>query len=270
MDEFLLRALLAGIGVALAAGPLGVFVVWRRMAYFGEALSHSALLGVALGILLDRLGMDFSLNGVVLIVCLVMAGLIALLQSRPALATDTALGILSHTALALGLVMVSWMGGLRFDLMGILFGDVLASSWQDVIWIYAGGSVVLLVLAWLWKPLLNITVHEELAHVEGVPVARVRFFFMLLVALAVAITFKIVGALLVTALMIIPAAAARPLVNSPLKMAILASIFGVFSVILGLMASFQWDLPSGPAIVLVATLFFVVTLVFGHPAKGKH
>ena len=260
MDEFLLRALLAGIGVALAAGPLGVFVVWRRMAYFGEALSHSALLGVALGVFFERLGFGLPFNLAILIVCLIMAGLIALLQqSHPTLATDTTLGILSHTALALGLVIVTLVGGLRLDLIGVLFGDVLASSWNDVVWIFVGGSATLLTLAWLWKPLLNITVHEGLAHVEGVPVARVRILFMFLVALTVATAFRIVGALLITALMIIPAAAARPLAKTPLKMAIMASSFGVLSVILGLVASFQWDLPSGPAIVLVSALFFIAT-----------
>lgn len=263
MDEFLLRALLAGIGVALAAGPLGVFVVWRRMAYFGEALSHSALLGVALGVLLDRMGTAIPFNLVILIVCLIMAGLIAMLHSRATLATDTALGIISHAALALGLVIVTMMGGLRFDLMGILFGDVLASNWHDVAWIFAGGSSVLLVLAWLWKPLLNVTVHEGLAHVDGVPVARVRIIFMLLVALCVATAFKIVGALLITALMIIPAAAARPLVKTPLQMVFMACGLGVLSVVLGLIASFQWDLPSGPAIVLVAALIFMVTQIIG-------
>ena len=269
MDEFLLRALLAGVGVALVAGPLGVFVVWRRMAYFGEALSHSALLGVALGILLDQAGMGIPLNMAILAVCLVMAGLIALLQSRPTLTTDTALGILSHTALALGLVVISLMGGLRLDLMALLFGDVLASRWEDVIWIFSGGSVVLLILAWIWKPLLSITVHEGLAHVEGLPVAWIRFLFMVLIAFAVTIAFKIVGALLITSLMIIPAAAARPLSGTPLKMAVLASVFGVSSVLLGMLASFQWDLPSGPAIVLVAALFFVFTWGFEGVRRGQ-
>ena len=270
MDEFFLRAMLAGTGVALVAGPLGAFVVWRRMAYFGEALSHSALLGVALGVFLDRVGIGIPLSLSVLFVCLTMTGLVALLQSRPSLATDTALGILSHTALALGLVVISLVGGLRFNLMGVLFGDILASRWRDVIWIFAGGITILSVLAWLWKPLLSVTVHEGLAHVEGVPVARVRILFMLLVALAVALAFKIVGALLVTALMIIPAAAARPLAKAPLRMAIIASGFGVSSVALGLMASFQWDLPSGPAIVLVAALFFVSTLVIGGVRDRQH
>lgn len=260
MDAFLLRALLAGIGIALIAGPLGVFIVWRRMAYFGEALSHSALLGVALGVLLERIGHHIPFNLSILLVCLLIAAMIALLQSHPTLSTDTALGILSHSALALGLIIITLIGGVRIDLMGILFGDVLASSWDDVIWIYSVGVVVLSLLAWLWKPLLSITVHAGLAHIEGVPVARVRILFMLLVALFVATAFKIVGALLITALMIIPAAAARPLAKNPLQMVLIASGFGVLSVILGLFASFQWDLPSGPAMVLVAAFIFTETL----------
>jgi len=254
-EEFMIRALLAGIGIALTAGPLGVFVVWRHMAYFGDALSHAALLGVALGLLTG-----IGVNPGILIICIIMAGLIAWLQTHTTLATDTSLGILSHTALALGLATLTLIGGMRLDLMAYLFGDILASDWQDVIWIYAGGATALIIFIYLWRDLLNITVHEGLAQVDGVAVARTRFLFMLLVALTVANAFKIVGALLVTALLIIPAAAARPLSRSPIAMAAIATGFGIASVLLGLTTSYYWDLPSGPAIVLAAFLFFVATL----------
>lgn len=265
MDEFFLRALLAGIGVALATGPLGCFVIWRRMAYFGEALSHSALLGITLGV-----WSGITLNGAVLFTCLTMAGLITWLQSHTRLSNDAAMGILSHTTLALGMITVTFMEGLTIDLMGYLFGDVLASSWQDVAWIYGGGACILTLLAFLWKPLLNLTVHEGLAQVDGIATELVRFLFMLLIALTVATAFKIVGALLITALLIIPAAAIRPLARTPLIMVAGATVIGVLSVILGLMASFQWDLPGGPAIVLAASLFFVSTLGLSRQSRQNH
>lgn len=257
-EAFMVRALLAGIGIALATGPLGVFVVWRRMAYFGDALAHAALLGVALGLLTG-----IGVNPGILVVCIGVAWLIARLQARPALATDTALGIVSHAALALGLAVLTLLDGVRLDLMAYLFGDVLASSWADVAWIYGGGAAALATLFVLWRPLLNITIDEGLALVDGVAVARTRFLFMLLVAVTVANAFKIVGALLVTALLIIPAAAARPLARTPRAMAAIATGFGAASVVMGLMASYYWDIPSGPAIVLAATLFFAATLRVG-------
>lgn len=265
----MVRALLAGVGVALAAGPLGVFIVWRRMAYFGEALAHSALLGVALGVLLDRVGIAVPITMPAVFVCLMMAGIVALLPSHANVASDTALGIFSHTALALGLVIMTMVGGVRFDLMSALFGDVLASSWHDVAWMLAVGGGVLLSMIGLWKPLLNATVHEGLARVEGVPVARVRLLFMLLVALCVAAAFKVVGALLITALMVIPAAAARPLAKTPRHMAVLASGFGMFSVVVGLFASLLWDLPSGPAMVLMTALLFVATSLATRIARSR-
>ena len=256
MDEFFLRALAGGIGVALLAGPLGSFIVWRRMAFFGDTLAHSALLGVALGFLL---GIDLTIG--IFGVCIVVALLLLAWQRQQRIAGDTLLGILSHTSLSLGLVTVAFMSTLRIDLMGYLFGDVLAVSWRDVATIYLGGAVVMGLILWLWRPLLSLTVHEELARVEGVPVERVKIGFVLLMALTVAIAMKIVGMLLITSLLIIPAAAARSLARTPEQMAVIASAIGVVSVIAGLHGSLHFDLPSGPAIVATAAGFFVVSLL---------
>ncbi|MBI3129365.1 MAG: zinc ABC transporter permease subunit ZnuB [Candidatus Tectomicrobia bacterium] len=253
-EDFLLRGLLGGAAAALVAGPLGCFVVWRRMAYFGDALAHSALLGVALGFLL---GLDLRVGS--LAVCLVLALLLVLLQRPDGLASDTALGILAHTALAAGLVAVSLMERLRADLMGYLFGDILAVTPGDLAWIWGGGAVVLAGLAWLWRDLLALTVHEELAQAEGVPALRVRFLFMGLIALAVAIAMKIVGVLLITSLLIIPAAAARRLARTPEQMALLASLLGLLAVAGGLAASLRWDTPAGPSVVLAAALLFALS-----------
>ena len=256
MDDFFVRAIAGGVGVALACGPLGCFVVWRRMAYFGATLAHSALLGVALGFLL---GINLTVG--ILVTCIAMAALLATLDRQRALATDTLLGVLAHVALAAGLVVVAFMERLRVDLMSYLFGDVLAINVRDLWVIYAIALLTLATLTILWRPLLSITVNEDLAAVEGVKVAPVRLAYILLLAAVVAVGMKIVGMLLIISLLIVPAAAARRLVRSPESMAVGAAVVGVVSVLLGLSASLQWDLPSGPMIVLVAAAFFAIALL---------
>jgi zinc transport system permease protein len=210
LDDFFTRALVAGVGLALTTGPLGCFIVWRRMAYFGDTMAHSALLGVAMALLLE-INLMFGVFAVAVLVSLALL----LLQRRGALSTDALLGILSHSTLALGLVMVAFMTWVRVDLMSFLFGDILAVSRLDILFIYAGGAIVLGVLAWLWRPLLAATVSEELAEAEGMSPERSRLVFMLLMALVIAIAMKIVGILLITSLLIIPAAAALALVLWP-------------------------------------------------------
>jgi zinc transport system permease protein len=257
MDEFILRALLAGLGVALVAGPLGSFVVWRRMAYFGDTLSHSALLGVALGFLVDA---DLTLS--VVAVCLVLAAVLAALQRQRRLAADTLLGILAHSALSLGLIALAFLETLRVDLLGYLFGDILAVTPQDLAWIYGGGALALALLLRLWRPLLAITVHEELAQVDGINVGATRLAFMLLVALVIAVAMKVVGILMITAMLILPAAAARRFARTPEAMAALAALMGAVAVLGGIGASLRWDLPAGPSVVLAAAALFMLTLAW--------
>ena len=257
--DFFARALIAGIGVALVAGPAGCFIVWRRMAYFGDAMAHSALLGVALGLLL---GVDPALG--VLAVAASLALILAGLGANRALTSDTLLGILSHSALSLGLIALSLMRGARPDVMGYLFGDLLAAGFGDIYWILAGGGVALLLLLVLWRPLLALSVHEELALAEGVHAGAVRAGFMLLIAVLIATAMKITGALLITALLLIPAAAARRFAHSPESMAAIAALIGVLAVCGGLFGSLQFDTPSGPSIVLAAMLMFLISLIAGH------
>jgi zinc transport system permease protein len=255
LDDFLVRAVVGGIGVAAVAGPLGCFVVWRRMAYFGNALAHSALLGVGLGALLT---LDLTVATVA--VCLLLAASLVLLELKRSLATDTILGILAHASLALGLIVLSFMETLRVDLMAYLFGDVLAVTRRDLAWIWGGGAVVLGVLFALWSWLLRITLDEELATAEGVPTRAVRLAFMLLMALAVALGMKIVGILLIVALVVIPPAAARQFARTPEQMAALAALAGALAVLGGLGASLVWDTPAGPSIVVAATGLFLLSL----------
>jgi zinc transport system permease protein len=254
VDNFLLRALLGGIGVALVAGPFGSFVVWRRLAYFGDTLSHSALLGVVLGFLLH---VNLTLG--VIVVCQVLALLLFLMQRQQHIAGDTLLGILAHGALSLGLVLLALVETVRIDLLSYLFGDILAIGPSDLLWIFGGGTLSLAVLAWLWRPLLAMTVHEDLARVEGVPVAQINWAFLALLALAVALLMKVVGLLLVTALLIIPAATARRFAATPEAMALLAALCGCVAVAGGLAASYRWDTPAGPSIVVAAALLFVAS-----------
>jgi len=253
MDDFLWRALIGGIGLALVTGPIGCFIVWRRMAYFGDTLAHAALLGVSLGFILD-----ISPNIGTIVVCVLLAIVLVLLQQQKRLATDTLLGILSHSALSLGLVVLAFLEELRIDLYSYLFGDLLAISETDIYWIYIGGAAMLLCLGFIWRSLLALTVHEELAQVEGVPVARIRFIFMLMIALIIAIAMKIVGILLITSLLIIPPATARYFSTTPLQMALFSSVLGGISIVGGLGLSYQVDTPAGPSVVVAAMLLFLL------------
>ena len=251
MPDFLLFALLGGLGVAFVAGPLGSFVVWRRMAYFGDTLAHSALLGIAMGFLLD-----INLNLAVVFCCIALALILVSMQRQRLVATDTLLGIMAHSALSLGLVAVALLE-IRVDLMSYLFGDLLAVSTVDLTWIYGGGLLVLILLKLLWEPLLAITINEELAHVEGVNVAWTRLALMLLMAVVIAIAMKIVGLLLITSLLIIPAAAARRFANTPEQMALGAALVGCGSVMGGLALSWHYDTPAGPSVVVIALAIFI-------------
>lgn len=251
MDEFLWRALAAGAGAALAAGPFGSFVIWRRMAYFGDTLAHAALLGVALGFLLD-----WNLAGGVFAVCAAVSLLLLGLQRRRQLPGDAILGILSHAALAAGLVAAAFLETVRLDLVTYLFGDILAVGRGDLAWIWGGGAFAVAGLALLWRPLLALTVHEELARVEGVRVGLVQAAFVLLLSLVVALMMKVVGILLITALLIIPAAAVRRFTRSPEGMAAAAALAGCAAVALGLWGSLRWDTPAGPSVVVAAAALF--------------
>jgi len=260
LDDFFVRALVAGIGLALVTGPLGCFIVWRRMAYFGDTMAHSALLGVALSFLF-QLNLTFG----VFIVAAAVAGVLLLLQRRNALSTDALLGILSHSTLAIGLVMVAFMSWIRVDLMGFLFGDILAVSMGDIALIYGGGVVILAIIVWMWRPLLAATVNTDIAEAEGLRPEATRILLMLLLASVIAVAMKLVGVLLITSLLIIPAATARRLAATPEQMAVIASVVGALAVAGGLFGSLNYDTPSGPSIVVAALGLFLISIML--PAR---
>ena len=263
MDDFILYALLAGIGVTIIAGPLGSFILWRRMAFFGDTLAHASLLGIALGLLLGVT--DLTLG--VVIVCVGAAAFLVLLQYRTRLGNDALLGILSHGTLAVGLVAVSFMDNVQIDLIGFLFGDILSVTKSDLGWIYATSGLSILILLKIWGPLLSITIHEDLARAEGIQVTRINLLFMILIALVVAVAMKVVGILLISALLIVPASAARHFAKTPEQMAGASVLLGSFSVAGGLALSLAYDTPAGPSIVVVALALFLISALM--PKLGR-
>jgi len=262
--DFVLYALAAGISLSLVAGPLGSFIVWRRMSYFGDTLAHSALLGIALGLITDS---NPQLS--IIISCLLFAFILTLLDRRPSLSTDALLGILAHSSLALGIVVLALADSVRVDLEAYLFGALLTIGNVDLIWILLVSTVVAIVLYWFWNDFVSITVHAEIAEIEGANVKRLNLILVLLIALTIAVSMKIVGVLLITSLLIIPPAAARSLASTPPQMAVKASLVGSVSVVLGLISAFYFDVPVGPSIVVVATLIFLLFYFYLGVLKNK-
>lgn len=251
-DAFLMRAAFAGLGVALAAAPLGCFVVWRRMAFFGDATAHAAILGVALSLTFEA-----PIFAGVLIAALGMGFAVSALGTRGH-AMDTLLGVLSHSAIALGLVAVSFLSGVRVDLMAYLFGDILAVSRTDLMVIWGGAAAVLGLMWWRWSALLTATLSTDLAQASGINPKREQMILTLALALVVAVAIKVVGVLLIGAMLIIPAAAARPLSATPERMALWAVLLGAFAALFGLQLAFWLDTPTGPTIVAVAAASFAL------------
>ncbi|MBM08304.1 MAG: hypothetical protein CMF69_01805 [Magnetovibrio sp.] len=254
MDDFFVRALLAGVGVAVIAGPFGCFIVWRRLAYFGDTIAHASLLGIAFALLIES-----NVTLTVFVVSATIAVALLLLMKYSIASADSLLGLLSHSALALGLVVLAFISWLRIDLMSFLFGDILAVSETDIFTIYIGGLALLGILAFIWRSLFAGTVNFELAEAEGMNPSHSYIIFIILMAAVISIAIKIVGVLLITALLIIPATTARRFVAGPEKMALMASFIGACSIVGGLFSSLAWDTPSGPSIVVIAFTFFLLS-----------
>jgi len=254
-DDFFIRALFAGIGIAFVTGPLGCFVVWRRLSYFGDTLAHSALLGVTMAYTLD---LNIAIS--VFLISSVIALILIQLQKKTNLPGDALLGLLAHSSLAVGLVVIGFLTFIRFDIMGLLFGDILAVTTDDLLIIWTGGVLILLVLKLIWKPLFASTVNYELAEAEGLNPDRAKAIFTILMAAVIAISIKMVGLLLITGMLIIPAAMARNISDSPQKMVIFSIIGGLLSVALGLYSSLEFNTSSGPSIIAASLVLFILSL----------
>jgi zinc transport system permease protein len=261
--DFMSKALIAGIGVAIVAGPLGSIMVWRRMANFGDAMGHTTLLGVSIALLLH-----FNLYLGLFSICILTALMLTGLSRQKQLANETLLTICAQTILAFGLIFATFQTGVRIDLLGYLYGDILAIEETDLIWILAVNVLVWVLLFFSWRSILSSIIHEDLARVEGVPVNRVKWIFMILMAAVFSIAMKLLGALLITALLIIPASSARQISKTPESMVVFACLFGVLSVALGILLSSFWDFPTGPSIVAVSFGLFLLSLIFPLFQKG--
>jgi len=255
-DDFFIRALIAGIGIAIVTGPLGCFIIWRRLSFFGDTLSHSALLGVTIAFFFD-----LNIAFVVFLISSALALILIKLQKTTKLPGDALLGLLAHSSLAVGLVVIGFLASIRFDIMGLLFGDILAVNEIDLLIIWIGGALILLILKIIWKPLFASTVNHELAEAEGMNPDKVNAIFTVLLAAIIAISIKIVGLLLITGMLIMPAAMARNISNNPLQMVKLSIVGRLLSVLIGLFSSLQINTPSGPSIITAALLLFCLTLI---------
>ena len=256
LDDFFIRALLAGIGIALVTGPLGCFIIWRRLSFFGDTLAHAALLGVTMAVFFE-INIAFS----VFLISSVVALILIKLQKNTKLPGDALLGLLAHSSLAVGLVVIGFLTSIRFDVMGLLFGDILAVNQNDLLLIWIGGAFILLILKFIWKPLFASTVNHELAEAEGMEPNKFNAIFTVLMAAVIAISIKIVGLLLITGMLIMPAAMGRNLSNNPQQMVKLSVIGGLLSVIIGLFSSLELNTPSGPSIITAALILFCFSLI---------
>ena len=256
LDDFFIRALLAGIGIALITGPLGCFVIWRRLSFFAATLAHSALLGVTMALVFE-LNIAFS----VFLISAVLAILLLQLQTKTNLPNDALLGLLAHSSLAIGLVIIGFLTTIRFDVMGLLFGDILAVNQNDLLLIWGGGIFILIILKFIWKPLFASTINYDLAKAEGMEPDRYNAIFTILMAAIIAISIKIVGLLLITGMLIIPAALARNISNNPLQMVVLSTIGGLISIFIGLFSSLKFNTASGPSIITAALILFCFSLI---------
>ena len=256
LDDFFIRALLAGVGIALITGPLGCFVIWRRLSFFASTLAHSALLGVTMALVFE---LNIALS--VFLISAVLAIFLLQLQTKTNLPNDALLGLLAHSSLAIGLVTIGFLTTIRFDVMGLLFGDILAVNQTDLLFIWVGGAFILIILKFIWKPLFASTINYDLAKAEGMNPDRYNALFTILMAAIIAISIKIVGLLLITGMLIIPAALARNISNNPKQMVIFSIIGGLLSVLIGLFSSLEFNTASGPSIITAALILFLITLI---------
>lgn len=253
---FAQRALAAGLALAVVGGVLGVFVVLRGMAFFSDAIAHASLLGIAVALLASV----SPLTGA-LILAVLAAVLIATLRGRTVLSLDTLIGVFFSAAVALGVIVIGFIQGFRADLLAYLFGDVLALRAADVILAWTLSALVLVVFAFSWRDVVLSTLHRDLAAVEGVRVLRTELLFLVLVALVVAAAMRIVGVILVTALLVVPAATAQNLARTFRGMMIWSVVLSLLSFVIGILLSFGFNLPSGPTIVVTSAVLFALSLV---------
>ena len=256
IDIFLINAIIGGLGIAAIAGLLGSFVLWKNMAYFGDALSHSALLGITIGMLFH-----FNLTASVILIASIFA--LAFSSNKTRYSSDSILGILSYSSLSLAIILASY-SKIKIDLMSYLFGDILAINISDIYCLIIAAIIISLWIYYNWSKLVLLSISPELLQTEGGNIQLLKLGFSLVLALFVAISFKIVGVLLITAMLIIPPATALPISRSPLQMVIYAMVSGCLAVIIGIIVAISFDLPTGPSIILSSFAFFLMLNISCH------
>jgi len=263
-EPFMQRALLAALFLGPLCAFMGVFVTARRMAFFSDTISHAALTGVALGFWFGLADPTWPMIFVSLLVALA----IMWLRENTDLLSDTIMALLLSSSVAVGVIILSLLKGFRGELHSYLFGEILAIGPQEV-WMAAGMFVAVgFALLWQLSSLTLLTAHEDMAQVCGVPVRRFNYLFVIVLTFAVALTIRLLGIILVTALIVIPAAAARSVCRN-LRQQIVCSLgFGLIGSLGGTLLSYQLDVPCGPAIVLTCVVLFLGSLVVARVRKS--
>ncbi|ACT57192.1 iron chelate uptake ABC transporter family permease subunit [Candidatus Liberibacter asiaticus] len=256
-NEFFIRALFSGIGIVLSTGPLGCFIIWQRIAYFGDTIAHSALLGVALS-LIFQLPLTICIFMIATLTSLVLLQI----QKNEALSSDAILGVITHSTISLALVILSFMKWVNTDLTSFLFGDILAVNTTDILLIWGIGFLNIMILFKIWKPLLATTVNYELAKAEGMQPEKIKLIFIMITSLMISVSIKFIGITLITSLLILPTVTARRFSTSPENMAILATIIGILGIIIGLYGSLIFDTPSGPSIIITSLFLFILSFFY--------
>ncbi len=255
---FMERALLAGLLVALMSSVLGVFVVQRGLSFLGDGLAHAAFGGVALGLLV---GVSQPLWVALPFTLFASLG-IAWVRDRTQLSSDTAIGIFFAVSVALGVIFISLKTGYSADAWNLLFGSILGIGREELLIITAVTPLGLSLLWALWGRLAYATFDAELAQTDGVKTRRLEYLLFALAAVVIVVSVRVVGAILIAAYLVIPAAAARLVARSLFQMTLLSVAFGLLSTVVGLIASFFLEVPSGSTIILTQAALFVVAALF--------
>jgi zinc transport system permease protein len=255
LDDFLLRAVLAGLIMVVIAAPMGCLMVWQRLAFLSDTLGHAAVLGVGLGLML-QLEPIFG----VLAVALVIVFSLSRVSSFNSALSETTLAIISHTGLAGGIILVGLLPGPAVNLEAILFGDLLATTSADLLNLLLTTVVLLVLLLRHWRAFVAVSVSREIAQAEGIEVRRIQFLMYIMIALLVAVMMKVMGVLLIAAMLVIPTTSARLFSRSPEQMVYISGLYGLFALGGGITSSFHFDWQTGPAIVVSATVLLLLTL----------
>ena len=264
LDDFLVRSVIAGLIMVVIAAPMGCLMVWQRLAFLSDTLGHAAVMGVGLGLLLEVT----PVFGVLAVALLIVFSLNRVNSFNSAL-SETTLAIISHTGLAGGIILVGLLPAQSVNLEAILFGDLLATTSADLTRLLITTVVLLLLLLHYWRSFVAVSVSREIAQAEGIEVRKVQLLMYIMIALLVAVMMKVMGVLLIAAMLVIPTSSARLFSRSPEQMVAVSALYGLGALAGGISSSFHFDWQTGPAIVVSATLLLLITLAITRIFKSR-